>query len=166
MGLHEAGALWQRLFNETLLGISLSSTSANPCVYYRPTDGAMAAIHVDNMLAVVNTKTPEGGDGRRAFVNEIGDLFKVVDNTEKHQFLGVGISHDEEKGAVRLSQYDYITTILLRFGLQGCNPALTPLAPGCSLSKDDCPDLETDEGRGPAKTIAKLDYRSMVGSLM
>lgn len=165
-GTHQAGALWQKLLNEKLTGIGLKATGADPCVYYRSSDGAMAAMHVDDMLSVVPKETRSGGSGRESMVAEIGNLFKVADNTDKGRFLGVRITHDEDRGVVQMSQREYFETILARFGLSDCNPAVTPLAPGCVLSKEDCPDVETAEGRQRAATIAKWDYQGMVGCLM
>lgn len=56
---HQAGNLRQKLLNEKLLGIGLKATGADVCVYYWEVNGAMATMHIDNMLS-----GPDG-DGHR-----------------------------------------------------------------------------------------------------
>ncbi|RDX78204.1 hypothetical protein CR513_41548, partial [Mucuna pruriens] len=65
------------------------------------------------------------------------------------------------QGILRLSQENYISKVLERFGMKDSKPGDTPIAKGDKFSLKQCPnnDLERDE-------MQKIPYALIVGSLM
>ena len=42
------------------------------------------------------------------------------------QILGISITRDREKGAITISQKDYMDDSIRRYGIEDCNPAYNP----------------------------------------
>ncbi|RDX64612.1 hypothetical protein CR513_56816, partial [Mucuna pruriens] len=89
----------------------------------------------------------------------------VVDDCVYHKFSGSKyiflILRDHSQGILRLSQENYISKVLKRFGMKDSKPRDTPIAKGDKFSLKQCPnnDLERNE-------MQKIPYALAVGSLM
>src|SRR5688572_27987484 len=74
-------------------------------------------------------------------INETKDFlknrFRMEDMGEAKRFLGMDINRLKDTGNVRISQKDYIESVLKKFGMENCRPAKTPFAPGTKLWKFD-----------------------------
>uniref|UniRef100_A0A803L7X3 Retrovirus-related Pol polyprotein from transposon TNT 1-94 n=1 Tax=Chenopodium quinoa TaxID=63459 RepID=A0A803L7X3_CHEQI len=75
--------------------------------------------------------------------------------------LGIQIHRDLHLGTLGLSQKGYIEKVLIRFGMQDCKLADTPVAKGDKFSLTQC--LKNDFEN---KEMKKIPYASAVGSLM
>ncbi|RDX93169.1 hypothetical protein CR513_24605, partial [Mucuna pruriens] len=71
------------------------------------------------------------------------------------------ILRDRSQGILRLSQENYISKVLERFGMKDSKPGDTPIAKGDKFSLKQCPnnDLERNE-------MQKIPYVSAIGSIM
>ena len=95
------------------------------------------------------------------FKRQLTEFWKISDLGPINWLLGVSISRNLQNHTISLSQESYIEQILVRFGLENCRSAVTPLEPGIDLTPDShsiSPTLLT-----PAE---KTHYREMIGSLM
>lgn len=94
----------------------------------------------------------------KEFIKDLSELFELsADAAEVAWYLGVSVKCDCEKGTIKLSQEQYVNDLLKRFGMQDCNPILTPMEVGQHLTSEDCPVV-------PNKDVVK-HYQQLVGSL-
>jgi hypothetical protein len=88
--------------------------------------------------------------------SELESMFNIKKLGDIRQLLGIEITHNSD-GSIFLSQSQYITKILERFGMQNCTPVSTPMDPHVKLTKT--PDSES-------YPEIKDIYQHMVGSQM
>ena len=71
------------------------------------------------------------------------------------------ITQDLKNGILTMSQRKYIKHLLMKFKLEECKPAPTPMVTGTRLSREmEASDVEE------VKFMERVPYRSAVGSLM
>ena len=80
--------------------------------------------------------------------------FEVSDMSDLHWLLGIQIEYSSD--GILLSQTAYIDKILLRFGMQDCNPLTLPLDPNTILRQSTDDKTNTDISR----------YQQIIESLM
>ena len=160
-GLKQASYIWNKLLDNTLKKLGFNRCSKDICVYLYKSGNVFVilAVHVDNMLIVLNSKS-------KLVEIKLGlaQHFKVKDLGEVKFLLGIEVSQvsrDRQAGVIKLSQQAYIERLLEQFNLQDVKPASTPLSPGIRLTQDDCPT--TDEGKAD---MANVPYASLIGALM
>jgi hypothetical protein len=78
-----------------------------------------------------------------------------------HWLLGIKIIRDRQTRTISLSQSAYIKVILARFSLTDTKPSDTPMIPGATYSKKDCPTSPTEVAH-----MQRVPYREAIGSLM
>jgi hypothetical protein len=67
------------------------------------------------------------------------DIGPVVDTT----ILGLQVIYNQKAQNLKIFQTRYIQSLLIKFKMESCNPASTPMEPGQKMTKDDSP--QTDE---------------------
>lgn len=87
---------------------------------------------------------------------EIGNKWESTDLGEPKMLLGIQLKRNPEDKSIKIYQEQYILKILRRFGMENCNPANTPLAPGVIYEKSGEDEVFEDT----------TEYRSAIGSLM
>jgi hypothetical protein len=110
-------------------------------------------IYVDDIL-ITGTRD-EGAVG--ALLELIRRRFPIKDLGEMRWFLGIAVARDLGAGTVALSQEQYTTVLLERFGLAQAKGVATPGVPGDSAAEHAMELLNTEEA-----TV----FRSMVGGLL
>ena len=73
----------------------------------------------------------------------------------------MGIRRDRTKRKLWLNSKQYILRKLEEFGMEDCKPIGTPMDPGISLSKEDCPKTPEE-----IEAMRNIPYMSAVGSLL
>ena len=114
---------------------------------------SILTLYVDDLL-LLGGNTPVLQELKRKLMNR----FTMTDMGDVSLVLGMQITRDREAGTLTISQEHYTKSILVRFGMAGCNPVHTTGA-GAELSIDQPDDLLLDP------TGTEL-YQSITGSLM
>ena len=68
----------------------------------------------------------------------LSSQFDMKDLGEAAYILGIKLMRDRKNRMLRLSQVNYIDTILARFSMQDSKKGQIPFRHGISLSKDQC----------------------------
>jgi Reverse transcriptase (RNA-dependent DNA polymerase) len=113
-------------------------------------------IHVNDLLLASNSKSAIQNVKR-----ELASHFKLHDQGPATSILGMKIERNRPNRSISPSQPGYIKSILERFGMADCNPALTPMEENIKLSIQMSPT--TVEGRLEMKSFP---YRELIGKLL
>jgi hypothetical protein len=111
------------------------------------------AVHVDDFLV--------GAPRHKlaAIKDELGTGgFKMKDLGELSWYLGVKFRWAGDRRSVELSQEEYATEILDKFGMSACNPVKTPMVE--RLSTPDAPPTQEEE-----EYMRGRDYRGVIGAI-
>jgi hypothetical protein len=95
------------------------------------------------------------------YKQKFNDRYTLTDLGPVHWFLGIKITRDRSARTISLSQTSYIDSILARFGLSDAKPYDTPMVPGATYSRSDCPSNATE-----AAQMQRTPYCEAIGSLM
>ena len=157
-GLKQAPRTWFRTLSEHLISLGFKACVHEPCLFIRRDADRLAYIfvYVDDLVIATNS------------VNEMKDVklelsnkWSMKDLGPLESILGIRIIRDREKRTLTISQERYIDVVLKKFKLEDVKAATTPLAPGCRLSKSDCPKTP-----GEKALASRQPYRELVGSWM
>ena len=99
-------------------------------------------------------------------IEQIKKDFKVDDLGELHHFLGMEVIRDRERRTLEININSYIKDVLERFNMSNANGKMTPMIASNLSTKQDCPNLETEEGRAEAERMKAKPYRELLGSLL
>lgn len=152
-GLKQSARNWNDDFKAKCVSAGFAQSPADECVYVRiwsPQDICVFYLHVDDLEIT--------GNAIQAFKQEISTYWPMEDLGVAHCVVGIQTTR-VSKHHYTLGQHAMVKSLLARFGLADCKPALTPFPGGLKLSRS------TDE---EAASFSKRDlpYRSGVGSLM
>ena len=147
-GLKQAQLAWFKKLSEALTEIGFISLPFDPCVF-------ISADHKIIVVAYVDDITTAGSRSAiNCLIDHLRSRFKVTVKGSFKYILGIEIKHKPE--GMELSQQQYITNILSRFGMESCRPVSTPIDPKTSLVKaSDCDPV-----------FEQNLYQRMIGSLM
>lgn len=81
------------------------------------------------------------------------DEFEMTDLGIVDTFLGMHIQHDRENGSIHMSQIQYLSKVLNKFGMNECKPAATPIEKGLHLTNE------------PSDDNSNVPYRELIGCL-
>ena len=121
-GLAQSPALWYGTTGTTLLGIGFTPTASDPCVYTYGCDETLTILprYVDGiLLSEYHQKVLQR-------LKALIDRFVMADMVDVSIILGMSVSRDYDKGALNISQADYLQNVLERFGILECNTVKTP----------------------------------------
>ena len=130
-GIKQGPHIWGLKLHSVLTGISFKQTDCDPSVYIYQRGGIriMLPIHVDDLLLASNSR-----EVLRHVNSELGSHFKLHDLGPATSILGMKIVRDHTTRTVNLSQPGYIRSILDDFNMSDCNPCLTLMDEGTTLS--------------------------------
>jgi hypothetical protein len=151
-GLKQLGRVWNIKLNDIFLNLGFKRLFSDQCVYFREDQEKIAiiAVHVDDMGLFASDD-----DVMATLKGQLSSKFKITDLGPLKQMVGLEIERDKSKGLIKLSQTQYITRIIKRFGMEDSNPVKTPLNPNVKLEK-------TPEG----EKHDIPEYLNALGSLM
>lgn len=81
------------------------------------------------------------------------DEFEMTDVGIVDTFLGMHIQHDRENGSIHMSQIQYLSKVLNKFGMNECKPAATPIEKGLHLTNE------------PSDDNSNVPYRELIDCL-
>ena len=156
-GLKQAPRLWNKKFYEFLVKFGLTRSTADPCVYFRRLgeEVTIVAIYVDDGLVCSNKP-----DTLTSILEFLGKEFQMR-TLSADRFVGVNITRDRERRQLFFAQPHYITFILEKFNMAGCNIKAVPADPNARLSSIMSP---TDEEEMAEMRL--VPYREAIGSLI
>ncbi|CAM9919030.1 unnamed protein product [Sphacelaria rigidula] len=91
------------------------------------------------------------------FQDTLNNKFAISDPGPVSLILGMEVSRDTERGTLKLSQHNYVISLLQKFNMESCNSVHTP-----GVTNNILPDSE--EHLLDQQGIKK--YQAMVGSLI
>ncbi|XP_052561956.1 uncharacterized protein LOC120431009 [Culex pipiens pallens] len=120
------------------------------CLYTKQTKAGrlIVLLYVDDVLVIGPSQ--KAVDAVKSCMSK---EFEMTDTGEVDCFLEMKIERDVEERKLRISQRQYFQDILLRFGMQDCKPASTPMECRLKLLKS----AEKDRTDAP--------YRELIGCL-
>lgn len=146
-GLKQASRAWNQKVNIVMKELNYQNSKYEPCLYTKRNDNGnltIVALYVDDFFVFSNCK-----DEVESLKNVLIEKFRIKDLGELKHCLGMDIEYD--KGEITLSQEKYIDQLLIRFSMQDCKTAVTP------MSKDNAIEDAKD---------VNVPYQQLVGSLM
>jgi hypothetical protein len=156
-GTKQAGNIWNKSLNKTLLKHGFRKSVADQCLYVKGDlsdreSFVLVVVYVDDILVV-------GHDDAILEIRKIIDGLKgeydVKEMGEVDRYLGIVVKRDRLVQKMWLNQTDFAESILERFSMTQCNGADTPME-----LKANVEPASEDE------TLTNNPYRSLVGSLM
>ncbi|KAE8184630.1 hypothetical protein CF336_g7723, partial [Tilletia laevis] len=152
-GLKQSGREWYYTLHAALIDMGFVRCLFDPAIFIFGTgeEATVVAVYVDDVLVF----------GRRledinSFKSSFAKRFKMKDQGEIGQFLGINIERSPDGTSFLISQAAYIKSMLARFGFEHLKPAPSPL--------DSKQRLVPYEGQA-SEADTKL-FQSMVGCLM
>jgi hypothetical protein len=157
-GLRQSSRLWNEELNTFLLSLGFTRHITDPCVYIRRDgeDILILAVYVDDMIVASSSNQQA-----KWVQSQLFSKYKMTDCGPLEWFVGCHVSRDRKAKTITIDQNDYIETILLRYGMQNCNPVSTPAEPGFLLTSLMSPQDDLDR-----HFMADKPYRGVIGSLM
>jgi hypothetical protein len=149
-GLKQAPRAWYSRLDKYLQQAGFRKGSADINLYIKVSQGniLLIEVYVDDIIF--------GSDDdmlSQKFAKDMQSEFEMSLLGELSFFLGLQIRQRNQR--IFISQTKYIREMLKRFGMEDCNPVITPMQTSCKLSKDD-----------DSKSTDQRQYRSMIGSLL
>ena len=148
-GLKQSPREWNGHSIAFLITLGFTVTAFDPCIMVHKTHTLFIAIYVDDI-----TLFGPSGSLMTSTKASLKREFEVSDMGDLHWLLGIQIEYTST--GIQLSQTAYIDKILLRFGMQDCNPLSLP------LDKNELLRQSTDE----QDDTIKSRYQQIVRSLM
>jgi hypothetical protein len=107
---------------------------SDPCAYIRKTASGIEIITVwvDDLLLFANT--PRLMDELKRQLNA---AFDITDLGEPKKIVGIEITRHRAERMIHISQSKLVESILIKEGMQTCNPVGMPMDPGVTLSKNE-----------------------------
>jgi hypothetical protein len=151
-GLKQSPRQWYSRLSEFLSSIGLIQIEADHAVYVSEENPRklFMGVYVDDLL-IGSTDFGELVKLKQALSSE----FQMKDMNEVGYVLGIKVVRTESK--IFLSQEKYAKELLVRFGMESCHGAFTPLETGTILDAN---------GEGTELCGDNVPYREAVGSLM
>ena len=115
-GLKQGGREWNQKLDTVLTKLNLTQSAYNACIYHYFNEMKLiiVAIFVDDFFVFSNSA---------AFISmfreQIQKIFSVKNLGPVKRCLGIDVVRDRKQGTIRLSQANYVTDILARFGMEG-----------------------------------------------
>ena len=151
-GLKQAPRQWYAKMHNFLLGIGFISSQNDPCLYTRHlgTGIIFIALYVDDLLIAGNS-LPE----IKSIKHKLSTKFEMKDMGIARTMLGIEIKRERSVKQLFISQIEYTTTVLERFGMQNSKSISTPMDKSYlkSIGKN-------------SKPVTDIPYRQAIGSLM
>ena len=149
-GLKQSPCCWNEKFCEHMRALGFKESGADPCIFIRENEKKkleIIAVYVDDLILIAETL-----EEIQYMKYCLSETFKMKDMGELRYCLGVNFELDEN--GIKLSQKQYLSRLLEKYGLSEANTVSTPM--DLKLVKDD----KYSKGVGP------ILYQSMVGSLL
>ena len=154
-GLKQSARQWNRKCDKALKKLGFAPLKSDPCVYFRPSDGAIIGVYVDDMLILASK-------GKQAIIDSIKDglrsQFKIKELGPVKRVLGMQITRIRNKRTVYINQSAYIEKFLHEYAMEkeGYKPTATPMNGYVHMRKTTIDDEQEDRNA----------YCKRIGSMM
>ena len=150
-GLKQASREWYKKLSTEIKSIGFRRSSVDHCVFYKNQDNDLLiiAVYVDDMM-ILSNKLNLVNETKR----DLASRFEMTDLGEIHWILNMEVTRDRKNRIIRLSQSQYIESILERHGMADCRPVSTPMEANLKLEKLVAAEVDVH------------DYQSTTGSAM
>jgi len=157
-GLPEAARVWREDLENKLKALGFTPLGSYTGVFLHRSRAGITAIdtHVDNGTGICSSEEEELR--LKAGIQKFYKI-KEKDTSKPFKVLGILVTKDTHHGTLKLSQAEYIDSILQKFNMADCNPVITPVDKGSHLHNGDGESYE-DEKRYQALT-GSLTYATM-----
>ena len=152
-GLKQSPCAWYGRINSIFHSHNFVRSESDPSLYINYDMRVIILLYVDDLVLVA--PTTETINWIRVMQHQ---EFHMTDLGELRTFLGLQIVRNRTQRTLHLSQSNYIEKILIKHGMQACNPTLTAADPHIGLEKGS-----RDFKAGQEE---KQGYQSAVGSLI
>lgn len=152
-GLPEAARVWREDLEEKLAMMGLIPLASDTGVFAKKTAGGLIAIdtHVDDATGICSSEGEELE--LKAGIQKFYKI-KEKDTSKPFKVLGILVTRDTNRGILKISQSEYIDSLLQRFNMLECNPVVTPVDKGAHLHVSKEPQFENVR-----------EYQALTGSL-
>ncbi|KAI3684116.1 hypothetical protein L6452_33335 [Arctium lappa] len=148
-GLRQAPRAWNSRLDKCLKGLKFERCGLEHAVYTRKESGNLliVGIYVDDMIVTGNCDR-----NVKHFKEQMSREFEMSDLGLLSYYLGIEVSQHED--GISLKQTAYAKNVLLKAGMEDCNPSQFPMKHKEELTKDR-------EG----VLVDPTQYRSIIGGL-
>jgi len=143
-GLKQAPLRWFKRLTEFLKSQGLIQLKSDRCIFKNVQNTLYLAIHVDDGLILSHDAHLS-----EYLLNLLKQEFEIVVNHQPRSYLGFQLHFED---GLFISQSNYATNVLQRYGMEDCRSAPTPLEP---IPRKEEDDTETEP----------FPYREALGSL-
>lgn len=152
-GTKQAARRWQQHFGDTTMQFNLRACDSNSAVYVMKESRGLLIIHlhVDDSLVFSDSDCL-----LQDFETFINSKYELKWTRQPVLYLGIKLNIASDSSCIKISQPQYINTVLERFCLVNCKPARSPLPQRTSLITGTPEEVEA------AKDIP---YQQLVGCL-
>jgi len=126
-GLKQSPRQWYGRLTAFLIPLGYKPTNFDPCVLVHKTHEIIIAIYVDGITIFGSSPF------RHTLKGSLQNEFDLSDLGSLNWLLGIQIEWGQK--SVTLSQQAYIDQLLVKFGMDTCNPVILPLNPNQRLVK-------------------------------
>src|SRR5882724_1070542 len=152
-GFPKAARVWCEDFKDKLRTLRYEPLESDPGVFLRKSAKGIIAIdtHVDDGTGICSSEEEE-----LDLKHGIQNFYKIKekDTSKPFKVLGIRVMRDPHNGTLKLSQPEYIKSILQRFDMTNCNPVVTPVDKGSHLQDGKKTAFENEK-----------QYQALTGSL-
>ncbi len=163
-GLKQAGRLWYKKLDEELQGLGFIRMKSENCLYILVDKEKEAEIYiltyVDDLILAARSR-----EKLIRLKERLMKIFKMKELGNLNFILGIEVIRNREKGEIKLSQRDYIKTILKRFNAENLSSRVSPLDSSLRLLKTIDGKRDEKEQKNYLRVNQKL-YQMIIGSLM
>ena len=135
-GLPEAAHVWRKDLEAKLKGLGFTPLGSDTGVFLCKSSIGITAIdtHVDDGTGICSSEEEE-----LSLKTGIQKFYKIKekDMSKPFKVLGILVTRDTQRGMLKLSQAEYIDSILQRFDMADCNPVVTPIDKGSHLHEGE-----------------------------
>lgn len=151
-GLKQSSKCWNDEINIYLLKLGFMRSINDFCMYslHHDRGNVYLLIYVDDIVI-----SGPNIDLINEVKNKLMTKFKMKDKGNLKYFLGLEIDYNREQGIMKISQSNYIESVLKRFNMYDCKTSNTPIDPKLKLNICNNRNL-----------VTKKPFREMVGCLM
>ena len=157
-GLLEAARIWREDLKEKLKTLGYVPLESNRGIFLHKSATGILAIdkHVDDGTGICSSEEEESR--LKAGIQKFYKI-KEKDTSKPFKVLGILVSRDTQRGTIKLSQHEYIDSILQRFDMADWNSVVTPVDKGMHLQNGE-PVIFEDKKKYQALTRS-LTYAAM-----
>lgn len=150
-GLKQASREWFKKFRKLLKEAGLLECDSDPCLFQNEEKTLYVIVYVDDFLITAESKQLIDETARK-----LSTSMSIKNLGEPKVFIGVQIERDRVRKEIKISQRNYIESVIKKFNLENSS-AEVPMNPSIELRKPTETRETTENG---------IPFRELIGCLM